>query len=69
MSQARRKVEDDTAECHPGRHDFEPMTGAGEIEHMHQNHKHDRHRKEVKMGDFCQFPKDIGSPNVASDPR
>ena len=41
---------------------------------MHQNDKHNRHREEVKVGDFCQFPerhrfaeRGIRSPVVTGD--
>ena len=34
---------------------FNHAAGAGEIQHMHENHEHDWHRKEMEVGDFCQL--------------
>lgn len=53
----RDQVQHHAAERHPRRALLDAGAGRSEIQNVHENHKDDRHRKEVKMGHFGQLSK------------
>ena len=52
-----QEVKHDPAESSPRHGRLQSVAGVGEVDDMDQDHEDDRHRKEMKVRDFSQFPK------------